>query len=272
MDIEKLTKNQIVLLTLLISFVTSIATGIVTVSLMEQAPPAITQTVNHIVERTVEKVVPQSLQPASVAAAATIQEKTVVIKESDLIAEALEHVRPSIVRIYSSESENPMFLGIGVVIDRSGIIVTDTNAMGELADAVIVSGDSKVRAFVTRRDTDASVAYLQGATTTIDGNSAVWLPAGLSAKKIALGETVFMITGKTVQRVDNGIVTALIPGESETVVLDTNIASGPIMFGSPLVDTNGEIVGVSTGFSRLSSASGFVPASRISAVPPGGTQ
>ena len=35
---ENLTKPQIILLTLLVSFVTSIATGIVTVALMNQAP------------------------------------------------------------------------------------------------------------------------------------------------------------------------------------------------------------------------------------------
>ena len=35
---EHLNKQQLILLTLLISFVTSIATGIVTVSLMDQAP------------------------------------------------------------------------------------------------------------------------------------------------------------------------------------------------------------------------------------------
>ena len=90
MDLEELSKSQIILLTLLVSFVTSIATGIVTVSLMDQAPPAIAQTVNRIVERTVEKVV--SL-PSQTAAAVTT-EKTVVIKESDLISDAVAKMTP----------------------------------------------------------------------------------------------------------------------------------------------------------------------------------
>ena len=81
MELEKLNKSQIVLLTLLVSFMTSIATGIVTVSLMQQAPPEITETVSRVVEHTVEKVVPG--QTAAVAVPQTI--KTVVVKESDLI-------------------------------------------------------------------------------------------------------------------------------------------------------------------------------------------
>ena len=105
MDIEHLSKSQIILLTLLVSFVTSIATGIVTVSLMEQAPPSISQSVNRIVERTVEKVVPGS-QTASVIT----REKTVVVKESELIPQAVEYISPSVARVYSSSSDVPLFL------------------------------------------------------------------------------------------------------------------------------------------------------------------
>jgi len=119
MDIEHLSKSQIVLLTLLVSFVTSIATGIVTVSLMEQAPPSISQNVNRIIERTVEKVA-----PGSQAASVITQEKTVVIKESQLISKAVELVKPSVVRVYSSSSDVPLFLGFGVVIDSSGTVAS----------------------------------------------------------------------------------------------------------------------------------------------------
>jgi len=42
MDIKDLNKSQLILLAVLLSFVTSIATGITTVTLMQQAPASFT--------------------------------------------------------------------------------------------------------------------------------------------------------------------------------------------------------------------------------------
>ena len=55
-----LDNKQIILLTLLVSFVTSIATGIVTVTLLEQVPKGVTQTINRVVEKTVETIIPET--------------------------------------------------------------------------------------------------------------------------------------------------------------------------------------------------------------------
>ena len=86
MEIEKLTKMQIVLLTLLVSFVASIATGIVTVTLMDQTPPVMVQTLNRVVERTVERVVPNDTKQG---ASIITKETTVVVKEEDLITDSI---------------------------------------------------------------------------------------------------------------------------------------------------------------------------------------
>ena len=95
MDIEHLSKHQIVLLAFLVSFVSSIVTGIVTVTLLGQAQTGVTKTINQIVERTVQTVVPATQG----AAATTVTQKTVVVKDDDLTAQSIASVQKSIVRI-----------------------------------------------------------------------------------------------------------------------------------------------------------------------------
>src|SRR3989344_4157252 len=48
-----MTKHQLVLLILLVSFVTALVTGIVAVTLINQAPQPITQTIQRVVEKTI---------------------------------------------------------------------------------------------------------------------------------------------------------------------------------------------------------------------------
>lgn len=263
MDIEQLSKSQIVLLTLLISFVTSIATGIVTVSLMDQAPPVVAQTVNRVIERTVQQVAPQG-QPAAAVAPVT-QEKTVVVKESDLLSQAVSRAEPSLVRIYSSDAQNPQFLGLGVVLDSSGTIITDANILPDKADAVAdVGSSSHVRVFVTSRDSALGIAYLRSATSTEEGGTPTWTPVSLSTTHTVLGQTVVSLTGKTVARIENGVITSVVPGTNAAPdVIDTSVNASEILPGSPLISTNGTLIGISTSVSRAKSPSGFVDASAL---------
>jgi S1-C subfamily serine protease len=170
MDIEQLNKSQLVLLTLLVSFVTSLATGIVTITLMEQAPPAITQTVNRIVERTIEKVVPQDGQVA--AAANVVTEKTVVVHESDQVTEAVAKASPIAVRLTapSRDAEGyivDVFLGLGVVASSDGLIFADATMMRDDADVTVTRNDGvKAKAKVVGRDTKTGIVRLKAATST----------------------------------------------------------------------------------------------------------
>lgn len=264
MEIERLTKVQIVLLTLLVSFVTSIATGIVTVSLMDQAPPSIAQTVNRVIQQTVQTVAPAGQTSASVVT----QEKTIVVKESDLISQALDKVTPSVVRLFTTDPQAPVFLGLGVVLDASGTVATDIGAFGESSEAVVGLGSERIHAVIRTRDGAAGIAYLTTATTTADGKAPAWVPIALAAGHATLGETVIMFAGNTVARIQEGIVTSIVPASDATPqIIDTNILGSTIMFGSPLINTNGELVGLSTTVSEASSASGFIPSSALISSP-----
>ncbi len=118
---EELTKTQLILLALFVSFVTSTATGIVTVTLMEQAPPGVTQTINRVVERTIETVVrPENKETILV-------EKQVIVKEKDLIINAIEKNLKSTVQIKSILDNKETLVGLGVILAENGLVVTDSN-------------------------------------------------------------------------------------------------------------------------------------------------
>ena len=95
MDIEHLTKTQIVLLVLLVSFVTSMATGIVTVSLMDQAPEGVTYTINRFIEQSAEAVTGVVTQQQPEAPETTVS-------STKTVADVVKEVEPSLVRIYTS--------------------------------------------------------------------------------------------------------------------------------------------------------------------------
>lgn len=254
MEIEELNKSQIVLLTLLVSFVTSIATGIVTVSLMQQAPPAIAQTVNRVIERTVEKMVPQSQGAA--AASVVTQEKTIVVKESDLIPQAVAKATPSVTRLYASTKDDAAFLGFAVVIGSDGMLVTDIDALGTEGSVAVAARDgTRVVAFVTARDEVTGIGFLRAATST-DAGPLVWKPADIGGAP-QVGTTILSLGGVAKMRIASGLVTA-----NDTTSFDTDLSD--MLAGEPVIDSNGMIVGISTSASRAVSATSFIPASALS--------
>ena len=207
---ENLTKHQLILVALLISFVTSIATGIVTVSLMDQAPKGVTQTINRIVEKTVERVVTEPKK-----ASETVKE-TIIVKEEDRIVEAIEKNAKSAVRIYKTipaiGAEIPLktFVGLGIIISKEGDIVTDKS--------VISSSDSYVVVLNNEKEYDVKLASLK------ENNLVAFLkivpkekeiisliPAILAnSDTLKLGQTVISLGGKLRNGVSVGIITSFV--------------------------------------------------------------
>jgi S1-C subfamily serine protease len=150
-------------------------------------------------------------------------------------------------------------------MDSSGTMLIDNAAIDDRAEAIVSLPDgTRVRAFVVERDAKRGIAYLRTSTTTEAEakKPIVWKPVSIATDKPVLGATVVALSGKTVARIASGLVAALLQGDNGSII-DTNIAENSIMAGSPLVDTNGNLVGVSTGVSRSSSEQGFIAAAEL---------
>lgn len=249
MDIEKLTKHQIVLLTLLVSFVTSIATGIVTVALMDQAPPEISRTINQVVERTVERVVPADV-PAAVAkvtsAPVVTKETTVVVKDDDAVATAIANAQQGMVRIVSVNDPDTL-LARGIIVDTKGTVLSDREAlesMGTLRFMAYLPDGTKVPAAMRAPVGTSTVAILDltlGTTTAVK-------PVPLAdLSKLKLGQTIIRIGGNGGDTVGTGVIAKLPSGMSAAHrdLIEASVVSNTP--GSVLLDLFGEAVGITTG-------------------------
>ena len=89
---ENLTKTQFVLLVILVSFVTALFTGIVTATLVNQAPPLMTQTISKVIEK-VNPLSQFSEQPRPPAA------QQIVVGQEELTIKIVENVSSAVVSI-----------------------------------------------------------------------------------------------------------------------------------------------------------------------------
>src|SRR3989338_680964 len=250
MDIEHLTKHQIILLTLLVSFVTSIATGIVTVSLMAVAPVSVTRTINQIVERTVENVVPAvTSAPASKAqgAAVVTKETTVVVKDEDLAAASIASAQKAIVRIVS-KNDPTMLVARGVVVDMKGVVLSDRGTLESLGtlsfEAILPSGD-RVPAVMRMPTGSSTVAVLDLDVSTSSGKySAIKLA---DQSKLRLGASVIRIGGTGADTVGGGVI-AKLPDAPFNLLEASVLSSTP---GSIIITSFGDLVGIVTAASAL---------------------
>jgi hypothetical protein len=238
MDIEHLTKHQIVLLTLLVSFMTSIATGIITVSLMDQAPPGVTKTINQIVEHTVQTVVPTT-QGAATANATTV--KTVVVKDDDLAAQSIQTVQKSIVRIVGKGDDQ--LIARGVIVDGKGAAITDKDSLDSSAfnsfEAILSDGE---RVSVTIPKGQSASSSIELINVQV-GTSTGFAPAPIAdASKLQLGQSVIRIGGTGTDIAGEGIIAALPVKNSNEIEASVTSATA----GSLIMTLFGEVVGLST--------------------------
>ncbi len=193
---------------LLASFVTSIATGIITATLLEQAPPAVTQTINRVVERTIEQVVqvPEKNQTASTV----ITKETIVVKEDDQIVKAVEKNEPALVKFISQSSvgeSEPWVIAMGVVVDKNGLVVVYKPLLNQDAAYAIELYDGST--YPVRLVYDDGVrGLLVYEIVSEEPISLQFVPLG-DSDGVKLGQSVILLGGKEGSVVVEGMVSSL---------------------------------------------------------------
>ena len=272
---DDLNKNQIVLLTLLISFVTSIATGIITTSLLQEAPIEVTRNINRIVEKTIETVTP------GVISAPTQKEvTTVVVKEEDLIVDSINKNIKSLVRIKEKDSISGLnsFYGIGLVASKDGFIVADRKTINKdnvytatMSDGTEFSltptGVDKQTNFILFKTiiSDKPLDKTASSTPSIKGDY-VFVPATFGDVTPRLGQTIISVGGEEVSAVSVGRVVSLAMKDSSTgttttkylASIDSDLSTKDLVDGSPAFNLSGDIVGVKLS---LDASKSFTPIS-----------
>ena len=263
---EDLNKNQIILLTLLISFVTSIATGIMTTSLLQQAPLEVTRNINRIVEKTIETVAP------SVVSTLQKEVTTVVVKEEDLVIDSINKNLKSLARITEKDPvlNISTFYGIGLVVSKDGFISADrkTITAGNFYSVTLSDG---VEFPLTPTGVDKQTNFIlfkaiQSVSTSTKPYT--FVPAVFAEAEPKLGQTLISLGGDTKNAVSVGRVISLDMKESTIgtsttkflAEIDTDLSTKDIVSGSPLFNLSGDVVGL-----RLSSDTSklFTPVSLL---------
>ncbi|TSC62617.1 MAG: hypothetical protein G01um101448_804 [Parcubacteria group bacterium Gr01-1014_48] len=221
MQMEDLTKTQIVLLTLLVSFVTSLATGIVTVTLMDQAPTEVTKVFSRVI-RPIEKAV----STVEVKAPPVVpKETTVIVKEEDLITESLAKNAKMLVRLYEVVEEAKNYVGLAVIIDSDGTVVTDSALINSeyTYKGVLFDGSEKLLSLV-RYDPKDKTALLQFARVAEDilasQSGKISFPSVRFADAAAfkIGQTVLVLGGDSRDEAGIGILSSMQYRDSSTLV------------------------------------------------------
>jgi hypothetical protein len=236
-EIKDLNKTQLILLAILISFVVSIATGITTVTLMQQAPATVTQTINRVVQHTIEKVVPDYIPGKT---------QTVIVKEDELVVDAVQKTRTNIFPIFLTKDAPESFADAYSIGKGSFIAVSSQIQSGTSYTINVGNKLYDVR--------PSGISLLGFSILSINPNTSAPkdLPMALFGKDadVKAGQSAVIVDSQSIAR---GLVQALVLKDQKdesgkivatwhTITLDKALSTE--MIGALVVNLDGSIVGI----------------------------
>jgi len=278
---DNLTKTQLILLVLLVSFVTSLVTGIVSVSLVSQNALSPIQTISRVIEKVSEPQQTPVIQNA-------------LPSEEELIVRLVKNVSPAVVSVVAARDipvieqyfinlfgDNEFLIpqyrqkgterrqissGTGFFVSADGLIVTNRHVVEDAAaDYSVVTNDGKkIAVKVLARDPVRDIAVLK-----VEGTKHAFIPLG-NSDGLNVGQTVVAI-GNALGEFQNTVSVGVISGLRRTVVasglssgpeilsqvIQTDAAINPGNSGGPLLDLAGRVIGINVAMAQGAENIGF---------------
>ena len=227
MDIKDLNKPQLLLLAVLLSFITSIATGITTVTLMQQAPASFVTPINRVIKQTIEKI-------QQVEGKTTVQ--TVVIKEEDLVVDAIEKNKLSVFAV-SKESFDAngqaieVSAGRGFAVSSNGVVAVDGSLIEGKGIYYLKNDSGKFKADFISAD-KAGFSFLKlGDPVDSKNKPAFAVPAFGDLDKMKVGQKILVLGSS---------VSSFIFDGNKNIEMSVTKSNG----GAIVLDLNGNVLGI----------------------------
>lgn len=248
MNIEHLTKHQIVLLTLLITFVSSTASAIVVVRLMEGSPVTLSPTINRVIERTVQQIIPGETREIT-------KVNTVVVKEEDLVVEAISENKNSIVlvkeTIQTESGETSISNSTGIYL-KDGYVIADGKLISGPGNYFLENGATKIPlTFVKRDESGFSILKLD---STVVATDVPFSPKNISKNvETKVGQSAIVLASNPEFAAFTGLISSYSPfmvkneaGEDVTLFskIKINIDQSGAITGGALVTSDGDVSGL----------------------------
>lgn len=241
MDIKELNKTQLILLAILLSFITSIATGITTVTLMQQAPVSFTAPINRVVQQTIEKI--QQVEGKTIT-------QTVIVKEEDLVVDAIAKNKSAVFSV-TKETQDldgktiEVGAGRGFAVSTDGIIVVDALLVSDKGVYYVKNDSGKFKADFVSLD-KAGFSFLKiGASVNGTDKLIFTVPAFGDLNKMKIGQQVLVV--------GNTVVSSIFEGLNTNKSIDLTISKGNA--GGLVLNLDGEALGIALSGDTLSFAS-----------------
>lgn len=208
----------------------------------------------------------------------TKEREKLVLQEGEVIADVAQKVSPSVVSIVTESTQQGFFgvttaeaAGTGIVIDDKGYVLTNKHVIPSGTndvDVVLANGKRVTDVTVVGRDPINDIAFLK-----MNGfNASNIKPAAIAdsdkvvvGQKViaignALGEFQTTVTSGIISGVGRNLTAATGSGQAAEQLEDlfqTDAAINPGNSGGPLVNLNGEVIGINTAIASEGEGLGF---------------